>query len=141
MRTIHKAPEIVWRSVDPRGCEPLHSVISPAEPSGELGDGHHFQNGDTGFGQMRQFGLGAGPGAWLGERTNVHLVNHLMRKSHAAPILVGPAEGGGIDHFRPPVRALGLESRRGIRTGFATSQLKFVTRAGSRVWPKARKIA
>src|ERR1700733_4240357 len=90
---------------------------------------------------MRQLGLGAGPSALLGERADVHFVNHLMRKSHPAPILVGPSECGCIDHFRPPVRALGLESRRRIRTGFATIQLKFVARAAARVWRKARKIA
>ena len=57
MRSIHEAAKVVGRSIDMRGREPLHAVVTPAEAAGKFGHRHHFQNGDAGFGQMRQLGL------------------------------------------------------------------------------------
>jgi hypothetical protein len=63
MRPIHEAAKVVGRSIDMRGREPLHAVITPAESARKFGHRHHFQNSDAGFGKMRQLSLGAAPGA------------------------------------------------------------------------------
>ena len=61
MRAIDEAAKVVGRSIDMRGREPLDAVITPAESARKFGHRHHFQNGDAGFGQMRQLGLSAAP--------------------------------------------------------------------------------
>src|SRR5580704_15436242 len=100
MRPIDEMAKVVRRPVKMRGREPLHTVIAPSESARKFGDRHDLQNSDTGFGKLRQFLLGAPPGALWGEGANVHLVNYLVRECDTWPIPVSPSEGSRVDNLR-----------------------------------------
>src|SRR5262245_26601163 len=53
----------------------------------------------------------AGPRAFAGERPDVHFINDLTERIHAAPAVVGPLEPFRIDNLRRAMRAFGLIAR------------------------------
>ena len=121
MRAIDEPTQVVRGAVQMARREQIDAVVAPAETSGELRDRHHFDRGDPDVGERRQLLHRRTPGAFLGERADVELVEHLAFEAHAGPRLIGPCKRVRIDHLRRAVRTERLGARSGIgktrRTG------------------------
>ena len=130
VRAIHEAAQIVGPAVQPRRREHVDAVVTPAEPAGEVGDRHHFDDGNAGMRQLRQLALRGRPRPFACEGADVQLVDHLARQRHAAPAHVGPFEGARIDDLRRAIRARGLKPRSGIGVRMlAVIELELITGA------------
>src|SRR5580692_228735 len=110
MRRVHEAAERVGAAVEMRRSEQVHAVIAPAKPSREFSDGHNFQYRDAGFGQVRQFGSGARPGAFFGKSSDVQFIDNLGLERYAAPGGVSPFERAGVHHLGSKVWAVRLKA-------------------------------
>ena len=121
MGAVHEAAEVVGRAVQPGRGEQVHAVVAPAEAAGEVGDRHHFHDGNTQLGQRRQLAGGRLPRPFRREGADVHLVNDLPLAADARPARVGPAEAAGVDHLGRPVRAVRLKARRRVGEGPAVA--------------------
>ena len=58
---VDEAPEVVGRAVEPGRGEQVDAVVAPAEPAGEIGDGHELEDGDAQLGEVRELRLGGAP--------------------------------------------------------------------------------
>ncbi len=85
MRLIDKPAKIVGPSVESRGGEEIHAVVTPAKFAGKVGYGHGLDDGDAGAGQLAQLAGRRLPCPFAGERPDVHLINDLPRHVHARP--------------------------------------------------------
>ena len=77
MGVIDETAQVIRSPVQMCGCEEIDTVIPPTEVSGKICNRHHFNNGDTNAGQLRQLFRGGAPGPLLGECAHVHLINDL----------------------------------------------------------------
>src|SRR2546421_5503352 len=92
-------------------CEKIHSVVTPSEISGEIGDRHHFNHANSNPGQfLKLFGPGL-PRSFFGKGANVDFVNDVAFHVHAAPFCIGPFKLRWIDNTRRTVRTVRLKSR------------------------------
>jgi hypothetical protein len=110
VRSVDEAPEVVRPSVQPGRCKQIDAVISPAEFSTEVGDGHHLDHRDPEARQLVELAHGRRPRALPRERADVHLVHDLAGRRRAAPRGIGPLECGGVDDLRGAMGAVRLES-------------------------------
>jgi hypothetical protein len=70
--------------------EPVHAVVPPPVLPGKLRDGHHLDGRDAQIAEAGQHRCGGPPGALACVRAHVHLVEHLLRKGQAPPVVVTP---------------------------------------------------
>ena len=53
VRVIHEGTQIIRVSVQPRWCEKIHAIVSPAEPPREIRHGHELKSRDA---DVHEFG-------------------------------------------------------------------------------------
>ena len=99
VRGIDKRAHVVRCAVEPGRSEKVDAIVAPAEAAREVGDRHHLNHGDAGFGKLREFAPCALPVSLFGKCTDVHFVDDLALGCRSAPALVGPGERVGIDHL------------------------------------------
>ena len=114
VRRVDEPAEVVRTAVEMRRRKEVHTVVAPAEAALELGDGHHFNDGDADARQLGKLSSRRGPPALARERADMQLVDDLPFERHAPPLCIRPGEACRIDDFRWTVRPLRLKSRRRI---------------------------
>jgi hypothetical protein len=100
MRSIDKPAKVGRLTIQVRGSEQQHAVVTPAKPAVKLSDRHQFDDRDTDAGQLLQFTFGRTPIAFLGKSTDVHLIDHLAMCAHAPPRVIRPLERARVDDLR-----------------------------------------
>ena len=131
VRAVDEAAKVVRRAVEMRGGEEIHAVVTPAEATGKVADGHHLHQGYPQAGELRKLRHGGGPGPFVAEGADVHLVDDLPGGYHSFPGRVGPVEGRGVHHQGGAVRSRRLRARGGVGVQIrATVEPDAVERAG-----------
>jgi hypothetical protein len=119
----------------------VDAVVSPAESSWELGDGHDLEAGDAKRGELGKLLCRGRPGAFGGEGADVQLVENGGLESRAPPVAVGPAERASVDYLRGAVRAVGLKAGGGVGEGVAAVEAVAVQGAWAGVGCAAGEVA
>ena len=142
MRGVDEGPQVIRSAVQPCRREQVDAVVAPAESSGEVGDGHHLDDGDAELGESGQLLDRRSPRALPGERADVHLVKYLVVRADARPIDVRPGEEVGIDHFGRTHRSLRLEAggRVGKQVGLVVQPIP-VKRTGAGAFDRPGEVA
>ena len=85
MRAVDKLAQIVRRSVEVKWRKKVNSIVAPSEISREIGDRHHFNDGDSDPRQLGQLFRRRAPCSLFRKSTDVHFVDDLAFHLHAAP--------------------------------------------------------
>ncbi len=107
--------EIFGRPVGRLGGKEEHSVVTPTSLTGEIGDRHQLDDGDSQFREVVQSVRRAGKGALPAEGPHVQLIHHCLVPGRGAPSAVSPGEGPRIDNLAGSCDILRVESRRRVR--------------------------
>src|SRR5262249_51365211 len=114
----------------------------PAEFPGEVGHRHDLDHGYSQPREFFEFARGRRPRALASERPDVHFINDLAARIHAAPGVIGPLEPFRIDDLRRAVRAFGLIARSRVRIeSLPVVQTEAVKGAGAHRQDHAGEIA
>lgn len=129
MGPIDERAEVVRSPVEPgRGVE-IDAVVTPAEATGELCDGHQLEERDPDVAQVLELARRARVCALRRERPDVELVDDLSLQPHALPRRIRPAERRRIDDLRRTMRPLRLEARRRVGDELVAVEAQPVERA------------
>ena len=79
VRFVNEAADVVRPPVKSGRRETQHAVVTPAEPSGELGDWKDLDDRDAQTGERGQLAEGGCERAFGGERADMHLVDDRRR--------------------------------------------------------------
>src|SRR4051794_30553478 len=115
VRAVHKAAQVVRRSVKLRRRVPTHPVVTPSELARECIDGHQLNERDSQVTQMRQVLNRGAPSSFRRERPDVKFVNNLAQEFRSRPVIVSPIKSTMIDNLRRPKNTLRLKVRSRIR--------------------------
>ena len=88
-QTVRAAVGFVYRV-------PQHAVVTPAVGAVERVDRHQFDEVDAEVHQVVQLVDGGVESTRFGERAGVQFVDHRTLDGAARPLLVGPADAGGV---------------------------------------------
>ena len=108
VRGFDQALQVLGRAVRRVGREGQHTVVTPATPAREVGQGHQL---DSRHAERRQLGqaLGRrGEAARLGERADMQLVDDRLVPRPAAPAGVAPVVGRGVDDDARAMHVVGI---------------------------------
>src|SRR3954469_25391141 len=119
VRAVHKAAQVVRRSVKLRRRVPTHPVVTPSELARECIDGHQLNERDSQVTQMRQLLNCGAPSSLRRERPDVKFVDDLAQQLRSRPVIVCPIEAAMIDNLRRPKNTLRLKIRARVRIIFA----------------------
>ena len=97
MRPIDERAEIIRPSIEMRRREQVDAVIPPPETAVELGNRHHFHDGDPEPGQFLEFRGRGRPGPLLRKGACMKLVQDLTLQRDTIPSAVGPRKPAWID--------------------------------------------
>ena len=117
MRRVDEARKPLGAAVRSVGSKGVEAVVAPAALAREGGHGHQLDRGHAELAERGQTGDDGVEGALVGERADVHLVEHELVELEAAAADVGPPKGSMVDDGRGSAYAVGLmrRARIGIR--------------------------
>src|SRR6267142_6470175 len=110
----------------------INTVVTPVSRAGELRDRHKLDRGDAELGEIIEIGGERGERSRRGETADVKLVDDVIFKRDAAPVLIGPGKFG-IHDCRRAMHSLRLQTRSRIASLIAVFELKKIKIAGLRV--------
>ena len=105
---VDEGLELLGRAVAGVGREGQHTVVAPAAPAREVGQGHQL---DGRHAERRQLGQALerrGEAARLGERADMQLVDDRLVPRPAAPAGVAPVVGRGVDDDARAMHVVGI---------------------------------
>lgn len=99
MRGVNKRLEIIRRPIGRMRRVKQYAVIAPATLAAKLRNGHHFNNGNAEFSEIRQLRYCGAEGAFRSERACMHLIHHGLLPTATFPPGVAPRVAAWINHI------------------------------------------
>src|SRR6266850_3655295 len=132
MAGIDEQFQIRWTAVGILRGKWINAVVTPVSRAGELRDRHKLDRGDAELAEIIEIGSERGERSRRGETADVKLVDDVIFKRDAAPVLIGPGKFGIYD-CRRAMHSLRLQTRSRISSLVAVFELKKIKIVGLRV--------